>query len=229
MNGEGVGTCLFLLKIAQEESTMSKWIDISQQLDNNIPVWPGDTPFSYSVNWSMEDSGSVNVGQVTMSTHTGTHIDAPFHFDDEGKRVIELDINLYIGPARVVNLPNCKSIGANDLSNENLQGVKRLLIHTGAWQNRSSFPESIPYIEPGLAAYLSDLGVELIGVDLPSVDPLDSKDLEAHHALAQHGIHILEGIVLESVEPGDYVLAALPLPLADADGSPVRAVLRKID
>lgn len=65
---------------------MKTWIDISQRLDQNIAVWPGDTPFSYNVNWSKEESGSVNVGQITMSTHTGTHIDAPFHFDNDGKK-----------------------------------------------------------------------------------------------------------------------------------------------
>ncbi|MFC3884157.1 arylformamidase [Bacillus songklensis] len=208
---------------------MNAWIDISQRLDEKVAVWPGDTPFSYHINWSKEDSGSVNVGQITMSIHTGTHIDAPFHFDDEGKRVIDLDINLYIGPARVIHLSNKTKIGADELQSVNLEAVTRLLIYTGAWQNRSVFPETIPHIEPELASYLSQRGIRLIGLDLPSVDPLDSKELSAHHELARHGVHILEGIVLDDVAPGDYDLSALPLPLAQADGSPVRAVLKKIE
>lgn len=208
---------------------MNSWIDISQRLNDKVAVWPGDTPFAYTLSWSMKDSGSVNVGQITMSTHTGTHIDAPFHFDNEGKRVIDLDFNLYIGSAKVIHLRNKKSIGINDVSTFNLQGVKRLLIYTGAWQSRSTFPESIPYIEKGIAAYLAKLGVRLIGLDLPSVDPLDSKELSAHHELNQHGIHIIEGLVLDQVEAGEYDLVALPLPLEEADGSPVRAVLRKIE
>lgn len=207
---------------------MNKWIDISQRLDNQIPVWPGDTPFSYNVGWSVEDSGSVNVGVVTMSAHTGTHIDAPFHFDNEGKRVIELDINLYIGPALVIYVPNVPSIGVKELAGIDLEGVTRLIIRTDAWKDRRVFPVSIPPIEPALAGYLAEFGVRLLGLDLPSVDPLDSKELSAHHELNRFGIHILEGLVLDNVMHGNYELAALPLPIVEADGSPVRAVLRKL-
>jgi arylformamidase len=209
------------------ERMMNSWIDISQRLDEKVAVWPGDTSFSYRVNWSKEESGSVNVGQITMSTHTGTHIDAPFHFDNEGKRVIDLDLDIYIGPARVIHLPNKIKIGIDELQSVNLEGVTRLLIYTDAWKNRTVFPEAIPHMEPELAPYLSERGIRLIGVDLPSVDPLDSKELSAHHELTRYGIHILEGIVLDHVTPGDYELIALPLPLAEADGSPVRAVLKK--
>jgi arylformamidase len=207
---------------------MSDWIDISQVLNDKIPVWPGDTPFQYKVSWGMEESGSVNVGQVTMSTHTGTHIDAPYHFDNDGKKVIELDFNLYIGQALVVQLQQPTSIGLKELQDVPLKGVRRLLIKSGAWQDKTVFPKSIPHIEPELAAYLGEQGVQLLGLDLPSVDPLDSKELSAHHELNRHGIHILEGLVLDKIEPGEYELAALPLPLEQADGSPVRAVIRKI-
>jgi arylformamidase len=208
---------------------MSDWIDISQRLDERVAVWPGDTPFSYKLTWNKEESGSVNVGQITMSTHTGTHIDAPFHFDDEGKKVIDLDVNLYIGRSRVIHLPNKSSIGVKELADFELEGVTRLLIKTDAWADRRQFPAAIPEIGPDAASYLAKLGVRLIGLDLPSVDPIDSKELLAHHELAAHGIHILEGLVLDNITPGDYELAALPLSLAEADGSPVRAVVRRID
>lgn len=208
---------------------MGSWIDISQILNDKIPVWPGDTPFHYEVSWGMEESGSVNVGQVTMSTHTGTHIDAPFHFANDGKKVIELDFNLYIGPALVIHLQKPDRIGLEELEGVELNGARRLLIRTDAWKDKTVFPESIPHIEPELAAYLAGQGVKLLGLDLPSVDPLDSKELSAHHELNRHGIHILEGLVLDHVEPGEYELAALPLPLEQADGSPVRAVIRKVE
>ncbi|MED1796245.1 arylformamidase [Brevibacillus nitrificans] len=207
---------------------MKRLIDISQRLDNQVAGWPGDTPFSYSLAWTKADSGSVNVGKIVMSIHTGTHIDAPYHFDDEGKRVIDLDPELYVGPARVVHVSVSQSIGINDLKDVELEGVTRLLIRTGAWVDRQAFPQTIPHLEPDLAAYLAQYGVRLIGLDLPSVDVLDSKELPAHHELTRHGIHILEGIVLEEVQPGDYELIALPLPLVEADGSPVRAVLREL-
>nr|WP_308639937.1 arylformamidase [Paenibacillus silvisoli] len=205
---------------------MGTWMDISQPLDERVATWPGDTPFSYKVSWSKEESGSVNVGQVSMSIHTGTHIDAPFHFDNEGKRVVDLELDLYIGEAKVIHLPQRNRLSVSDLSGIDLTGVARLLIRTDAWQDRHVFPSVIPHVEPELAAYLAGYGVRLIGLDLPSVDPLDSKELPAHHALAAHGIHILEGLVLDHVAPGDYELIALPLPLVEADGSPVRAVLR---
>lgn len=206
---------------------MGNWIDISQVLHDKIPVWPGDTAFRYEVSWGMEESGSVNVGQVTMSTHTGTHIDAPFHFESDGKKVIDLDFNLYIGHALVIHVEKPESIGLKELQGVDLNGVKRLLIRTDAWQDKTMFPESIPHIEPELAAYLAKHGVQLLGLDLPSVDPLDSKELSAHHELNNQGIHILEGLVLDKIEAGEYELAALPLPLEQADGSPVRAVIRK--
>jgi arylformamidase len=92
-----------------------KIIDISRRLENGMPVWPGDTPFQYEVSWSKAESGSVNVGSLSMSTHTGTHVDAPFHFDDNGKRMIELDLELYMGPVRVLDMIGKDSIGARDL------------------------------------------------------------------------------------------------------------------
>ncbi|WP_045524471.1 arylformamidase [Neobacillus niacini] len=205
-----------------------KTIDISRRLENGMPVWPGDTPFHYEVSWSKAESGSVNVGSLSMSTHTGTHVDAPFHFDDDGKRIIELDLELYMGPARVVDMTGKDSIGAKDLEDVDLEGIQRVLFRTLSWENASEFPERIPHLEADLGPYLAEKGIRLIGVDVPSVDPIDSKDLYAHHSLNENGIHILESVLLDQVEPGDYELIALPLPLVDGDGSPVRAVLRSL-
>jgi len=202
-------------------------IDISRRLQNGMPVWPGDTNFSFELSWTKEESGSVNVGKLTLSTHTGTHIDAPFHFDENGKKVIDLDPNLYVGEARVIELLDVESIKKVDLEAFSLNGVKRLLIKTNSWKNDNAFPERIPHIEKDVAEFLKENGIKLLGIDVPSVDPLDSKELVAHHALHENGIHILESIDLRSVSEGDYELIALPLPLTDADGSPVRAVLRK--
>jgi arylformamidase len=203
-------------------------IDISEPLRGGMPVWPGDTEFSFELGWTKEQSGSVNVGRLTMSTHTGTHVDAPFHFDDEGLKVIELDPGVYVGPARVIEAPGEDGIGAKELRQHALEGVSRLLVKTGSWRDRNVFPERINYLRPDAAPFLAEKGIRLLGVDVPSVDPIDSKDLPAHHALRSNGIHILEGAVLHGVEPGDYELISLPLALQGADGSPVRAVLRSI-
>ncbi len=206
----------------------SEWIDISQPLNNNIATWPGDTPFSYKVSWSKEESGSVNVGKLTMSIHTGTHIDAPFHFDNDGKKVLDLDVQVYVGPARIIDVSNLESIGKKELESFHLEGVERLLLRTSSHGKAEEFPEVIPHLRADIASFLSEKGIRLIGVDVPSVDPLDDKELAAHHQLFKHGIHILENVVLDHVADGDYELIALPLALTDADGSPVRAVIRPI-
>ncbi|MBJ7961293.1 arylformamidase [Bacillus mycoides] len=206
----------------------SQWIDISQPLNNDIATWPGDTPFSYEVSWSKENSGSVNVGKLTMSIHTGTHIDAPFHFDNDGKKVLDLDIQVYVGPARIIDVSNLESIGKKELENFHLEGVERLLLRTSSHGKANEFPDVISHLRADIAAFLSEKGIRLIGVDVPSVDPLDDKELAAHHQLFKHGIHILENVVLDHVVDGDYELIALPLALTDADGSPVRAVIRPI-
>jgi arylformamidase len=203
-------------------------IDISQPLKRGVPVWPGDTEFSFDLAWTKEESGSVNVGRITMSTHTGTHIDSPFHFEDGGSKVIELNPTVFVGPARLIELPEVKSIGAEDLKGHVPEGVSRLLIRTRSWRDRNRFPEDITYLRPDAAPLLADRGVQLVGVDVPSVDPIDSKGLPAHHALHANGVHILEGLVLDEVAPGDYDLISLPLPLQESEGRPVRAVLRTL-
>ncbi|GEC88321.1 arylformamidase [Brevibacillus brevis] len=204
-----------------------KIIDISRPLMAGMPTWPGDTPFHYVVNWPKAESGSVNVGKITMSVHTGTHVDAPFHFDDDGRKMAALPLDLYMGEARVVELTGRSSIGPEDFAQIDLEGVERLLLKTLSWSDPNQFPSTICHLRADLPAFLAKKGIRLIGVDVPSVDPLDSKELAAHHGLHQHDIHILEGLLLDHVESGDYELIALPLLLMEADGSPVRAILRR--
>lgn len=202
------------------------WIDITQTLKKGIPNWPGDTPFSFGLSYSKEQTGSVNIGKIETSLHTGTHADAPFHFDTDAPTIELLDVNLFIGDAVVVDCVGVKEIGPEHINNADLQGVPRLLLKTIASAGET-FPTEIPIIKPELASYLKEQGILLIGVDNPSVDPVDSKQVAAHHALYQHGITIVEGLVLEYVEPGLYDFIALPLKVEGADGAPVRAVLRK--
>lgn len=121
-----------------------------------------------------------------------------------------------------------ESIGAKELERFHLEGVERVLLRTSSHGNSLVFPEKIPYLRADIAPFLSEKGIRLIGVDVPSVDPLDDKELAAHHELFKHDIHILENIVLDRVQDGDYELIALPLALVDGDGSPVRAVIRPL-
>lgn len=205
-----------------------EWIDISQPLHNDHAEWPGDTPFSYEVAFRKEDTDSVNIGKLTTSTHMGTHIDAPFHFLNDGATVEELPLDLYIGRARVIELENVTSVGRETLESFNFGGARRILLKTAKRDDLTVFPETFVTIAADLAPLLKERGVGLLGVDAPSVDPETSKTLDAHHALHENGVMILENIVLDNVTPGDYELIALPLKIVGADGSPVRAVIRPI-
>jgi len=204
------------------------WIDISQPLTNDIEVWPGDTPFSYRLSYSIEETGSVNIGEMTTSVHTGTHADAPFHFDDKGKTIEALDINNYIGRARLIDVTGYEKIGRKELEKFQLDGVGRLLLRTMKDGDSLTFPKQFPVLDEDLGPYLQEKGIFLIGTDAPSVDAVDSKELRAHHSLHKNKVHILENLMLSDVKPGDYELIALPLAIVGADGSPVRAVIRPI-
>ncbi|MDW0111393.1 arylformamidase [Sporosarcina aquimarina] len=207
----------------------TEWIDITQPLSNSIAEWPGDKPFNYELTFTKEQTGSVNIGQVSMSVHTGTHIDAPFHYDNNGQRVHELDLSLYIGPALVIDVTGHAEIGRAELEGFDFKDLERLLLKTGGHPDPNTFPEDYPVLKADIGPFLKERGIRLIGVDVPSVDSVDSKMMDAHHALYDNGVNILENTVLTHVTPGVYELIALPLALQDSDGSPVRAVLRSLE
>lgn len=205
-----------------------RWIDISQPLTNDIGVWPGDTPFTFKLSFTKEQTGSVNIGQITTSVHTGTHLDAPYHFDGNGLKVHELDVNIYVGKARVIDVTGSELVGREELEQFDLEGVERLLLKTTDGRDLARFPERFTVFRENAGPFLKGKGIRLLGTDGPSVDAIDSKTMDAHHSLNDNGVYILENIVLDGVEPGDYELIALPLSIEGADGSPVRAVLRPL-
>ncbi|ARI75965.1 arylformamidase [Halobacillus mangrovi] len=204
-----------------------KLIDISMHLNNQTPEWPGDEPFHYKLTMSIEETESVNIGQFTASNHTGTHIDAPFHYDNEGLKVADLPPERFIGEALVINMENKKVIRKKDLQSFQFNGVTKVLFRTKSWEDRKQFPQSYTVIGEDVAEFLYDKGIDLIGVDTPSVDPETSKDLPAHHSLYKHDLLILEGLQMDHVAPGAYELMAFPLKMDEADGSPVRAILKQ--
>lgn len=201
-----------------------KIIDISMELSDTTPEWPGDMPFSYKLSVTKQESGSVNVGNVQTSTHIGTHIDAPFHYDDQGLKTHELPLDIYLTKAQVMDVSGLEKINSSDLKPLE-EGVTAVLLKTASWKNRNAFPETWPVFDVSIAQWLADNGVKLLGVDVPSVDPKTSKELPMHQAMNRHQRFILEGIVLDDVAEGVYRLVALPLKIKDGDGSPVRAVL----
>jgi arylformamidase len=212
---------------------MKIW-DISRTLSNDFAQWPGDEPFHYRLTKEIAKGASVNLGAVSMSVHNGTHADARFHFDTKGEPMDKAPLELYLGRATVVDLSQSFSrskekhlITIEDLRPhaEQIAATSRLLVNTGQWNDSTVFPNRIPVIAADAPAWLQKNGVKLLGVDLPSMDEIDSKSLPNHHALARAGIAIIESLDLTDVGPGIYNFAALPLKFAGADGAPMRAVL----
>ena len=202
--------------------------DISQPLRPSLPVWPGDTAFSSRPRWAIGAESPVNVASFEVSTHAGTHADAPLHYDPRGAGAGEVGLDAYIGPCRVIDARGCgKAIGEAFVAN--LRDLPaRVLFRTYDRFPHDVWSADFTAVDAGAIAILAERGVRLIGVDAPSLDPQDSKTMDAHHAVLAADMRILEGLVLDDVPPGDYELIALPLRLAGLDSSPVRAVLREL-
>lgn len=207
---------------------MSRIIDISQTLQPGITVWPGDTEFRTFWVMCQAAGAACNVGSITMSLHTGTHADAPFHVQPDGLSMENLDLTPFIGTALVVDATDSHPISAGHIRTLPDGVAERVLFRTKAMtpgEITSPAGHFLPEAARGLVAH----GVRLVGIDTPSVDPADSDSLEAHHIFAAAGVVLLENLRLDNVPPGRYELIALPLKLAGMDASPVRAILRTID
>lgn len=201
--------------------------DISQTLRPGIPVWPGEQKYSYRWSMQMKKGDPCNLSAVTMSVHTGTHIDAPFHFDPSAPDIADMPLEPYVGPARVVPLDVERFITAGDLEPLEWDGVRRVLFKTrSSGRPADRFHRDFASLAEDAVNFLGDRRMLLVGTDAPSVDAFNSSSLGRHKLLLKHGIAILEGIRLAHVPSGDYELICLPLKLAGLDGSPVRAVLR---
>lgn len=196
------------------------------ELNSYTPEWPGDTPFDYELSVTIEQSGSVNIGKLQTSTHIGTHIDAPFHYNDQGLKTHELPLDVYLTQAQVMDVSGLEKIEILNLKPLE-KNVEAVLLKTVSWQDRNKFPEKWPVFDKSIAEWMTDNGIRLLGVDVPSVDPETSKELPMHQAMNQYQRFILEGIVLDDVSEGVYQLVALPLKIKDGEGSPVRAILYK--
>lgn len=208
---------------------MTRLWDISQPLRPGLPVWPGDTPFGVERTWQLAGDCPVNVSKITFSTHSGAHADAPFHYDPAGKTAEAMDLTRYLGPCRVIDARHAQGrVARADIAAVLDDLPPRVLFRTFARFDLDAWPEAFTTLEADLVEALADLGVVLVGVDAPSIDPETSKDLPAHNAVRRRGLSILEGLVLDDVPFGDYELIALPLPLVGQDASPVRAVLREM-
>jgi arylformamidase len=204
--------------------------DVSMPVRNGGLVYPGNPPISISLMQSIAKGDTANVSRLDFGSHTATHVDAPLHFMQGGAGVDELPLDVLIGRARLIAVPDdALSVGEAELRKHNLTGVTRLLIRTrnSAWlaSGDPEFHKDFTHVAPDGASYLVSIGVRLVGVDYLSVEQFHSAEHRTHRTLLDNGVVIVEGMVLSEPPPGDYDLYCLPLLLAGLDGAPARAVL----
>jgi arylformamidase len=206
-------------------------IDISPLIDATIDVWPGDTPFVRTINADMNAGANFTLSDIRTSLHVGAHADAPSHYLANGEDIAERRLDPYLGLCVVLHVAVARGerIMPDHLADKiEALSAPRVLFRTGTFPDHHRWNNDFASLSPELVDDLYHHGVCLIGIDTPSVDPFDSKALEAHHAFAKNDMAMLEGLVLAGVEEGEYELIALPLRIKGADASPVRAVLRTL-
>jgi arylformamidase len=204
-----------------------KLIDVSVPLDATLPTYPNNTPFSLEPIKRLARGDSSNVSTLHLSAHTGTHVDAPRHFFDDGHGTEALALELLIGRARVIELASRGAIAEEDLAGLDLAGDVRLLFKTRnseLWRSPEFHADYVGVSESG-AKHLVARGIKVVGVDYLSVEQFRSPGAPAHHVLLGAGVIVIEGLNLRGVEPGVYDMYCLPLRIVGADGAPARVVL----
>lgn len=207
---------------------MKIW-DISQVLRPGLPLWPGEPPFEVERVAAIGPECPVNVGYLRTPLHAGAHADSPLHYSADGRDSAASGLDPYLGPCKLFDLRHARGVvRLEDIAWNQLDGAERVLLRTYQAFPHDAWDPHFTAIDAAVIERLGAIGVKLIGVDAPSLDPQESKTMDAHKAVLAAGMQILEGLVLDDVPPGDYELIALPLKLAGADASPVRAVLREL-
>jgi arylformamidase len=204
-----------------------KIYDITVPLSAELPVFPGDPPVEIEPVTTIAGGDAANVSRISMSTHSGTHLDPPRHFDDHGMAADSLPLSLLIGNALLAEITGIKEIGRAELARKPLLGVERLLLKTDnslLW-GRKELVADFAHLTPDGARYLVEMGVRLIGMDYLSVERADG-EWDVHRTLLDNGVVILEGLNLDGVDAGNYELICLPLKIKGGDGAPARALLR---
>lgn len=202
-----------------------KVFDITPEITNEIAVFPGDVPFSRDISMDFAKGDHLLLSSIRTTLHLGAHADSSSHYHAQGSGVEKRPLEAYFGPTQVITVPLKKNarIGVGDFKVK--IKAPRVLFKTGSFPDPKKWNSDFMSLSPELIQFLHSQGVVLVGIDTPSVDPEDSKALESHQALFQSKMAVLEGIVLSQVPDGVYSMVALPLPIKNADASPVRALL----
>lgn len=211
----------------------SAYLDITLPFSDQLAVWPGDPPVTVS-----RSTGISTVSELRMSSHVGTHVDAPAHFMPQGETVDLLPLDVLIGPAWAAHIQRAGLVTAELLDRCRIPaGVERLLLRTDnslpkhkirAIQGKPRpFDKNYIALDPTAGGWLLEKRIRLVGIDGPSVDPFGSEDFVMHHMLLANKVVIIENLMLTDVRPGDYRLICLPLRYEGGDGAPARVVLEQ--
>jgi arylformamidase len=202
--------------------------DLTPPLTERLGVWPGDTPLSREVLCDLRKGDNITLSTLHATAHLGAHADAPNHYGADAPGIDARRLDYYLGPCQVVRVAVPRGRRITPALLPGPVRAERVLLATGTFPDPEQFNQDFAALAPELVEELHRQGVKLIGIDTPSVDLFDSKDLPAHRACLRRDMAILEGLVLKDVPEGLYELIALPLRLVGFDASPVRAVLRPL-
>ncbi len=205
---------------------MPRIIDISPPIGPGLAVFPGDTPFSREILLDMARGDHITLSTIRATVHLGSHADAPCHYGRNGAGVERLPLETYLGPCEVIHVPETRGRRVRVADLMAPVTATRVLLRTDSYPSPDQWNADFAGVEPELVDHLADAGVKLLGIDTPSVDTSDSKDLLAHARCLARDVLIVEGLVLGHVAPGAYEFVGLPLHLTGCDASPIRAVLR---
>jgi len=207
------------------EKNKSPWIDITPPITERLGVFPGDTPFRRNIILDFKQGNNIVLSSVSTTLHLGAHADSSSHYHASGEGVEKRPVDAFIGKAQVIRVSGKTGrIEINEFSTVKIE-APRVLFRTDSFPDTYNWNHDFRSFSPEALGYLADQGVVLVGIDTPSVDPEDSKSLEAHQILYSRNLCVLEGLVLTHVTEGLYTLVAPPLPIVDGDASPVRALL----
>ncbi|HZW38718.1 MAG TPA: cyclase family protein [Ignavibacteriaceae bacterium] len=207
-----------------------KYIDITAPIKNGMVHWPGDPDVEIKKIQDMSKGDKANVTSISMSAHTATHADAPKHFINSGIDISKVDLNAFIGKAKVIHIKDAHIINAQELKSYSIDEGDRLLFRTNNsdknW-SEENFNDDYVYVSVDAANYLVEKKVLTVGVDYLSVAEKGNGE-EVHQILLKNNITVIEGLYMPDVNPGEYELISLPLKIDGSDGAPVRAILKKL-
>jgi arylformamidase len=202
--------------------------DITPPITPKLAVWPGDTPMSREVLMDMARGDNITLSTLRATMHLGAHADGPNHYGKDAPAIDERGLDYFLGPCQVIRVGVARATRITPAMLPGEVTTSRVLFATGTYPDPQNWNGDFAALSVELVDFLHERGVITVGIDTPSVDLFESKDLPAHKAILRCNMSILEGLVLKDVSEGIYELIALPLRLVGFDASPVRAVLRTV-